>query len=264
MILKSKPIFSPRPWGDRQLNELYKVDTQDPVGEVWLLSDFQNMRTELCEGERCIYPNDLTKTLFHKDLPRFPLLVKYICANDWLSVQVHPDDELARFLEGEPWGKNECWYFLQNGRIAAGVTRPEKPLEDLRNDDLRILTPERGDLVCLQAGTVHSLGPGSKVIEVQQASDMTYRIYDWGRGRELHLDKAKVATKAAASAIVIEEMKKFDWKYFSMELTRKVEGSGIVITLSETLELYVLLDARKEFPEDVLFVRPGNFWGESF
>jgi mannose-6-phosphate isomerase len=58
------------------------------------------------------------------------------------------------FLEGEPWGKNECWYFLQNGRIAAGITRPEKPLEDLRNDDLRILTPERGDLVCLQAGTV--------------------------------------------------------------------------------------------------------------
>jgi mannose-6-phosphate isomerase len=263
MILKSKPIFSPRPWGDRLLNELYKVDTQDPVGEVWLLSDFQGMRTEMYEGERYVYPADLTETLFHKDLPRFPLLVKYICANDWLSVQVHPDDGLAKLLESEPWGKNECWYFLQNGRIAAGITRPGKPLEDLRSGDLRILTPERGDLVCLQAGTVHSLGPGSKVIEVQQASDMTYRIHDWGRGRELHLDKARVVTKAAASAIVIEEMKKFSWKYFSIELARKVEGSGIVITLSEVPELHVLIDDREEFPEDVLLVRPGSFWSES-
>jgi mannose-6-phosphate isomerase len=262
MIYSSKPVFSPRPWGHRSINEAYSVESEDPVGEVWLLSDLDEMRTELTAGESVLYPSDITIDFAGKDLPRFPLLIKYISASEWLSVQVHPDDETAPVMEDEPWGKSECWYFLEDSLIAAGIKNRSVRLEELRNDDLSLIRPSEGDLACLPAGIVHSLGPGSKLIEIQQTSDITYRLYDWGRARELHLDKAIQVTKANAEPIIVEKMANFSWKYFSLEIANEVSGTALAITLGSKPELYVLIDDRMIFERPTLIVYLGRFWSE--
>ena len=125
-----------------------------------------------------------------------PLLIKLIDPADWLSVQVHPPDAYALAREGKP-GKTEAWYVLSEGEIVYGFRRRvsrEEVLERARtgrlDEVLRRLRVRRGDVVYIPAGTVHALGPGTMVYEVQQPSDLTYRIYDYGRPRELHLEKA--------------------------------------------------------------------------
>jgi mannose-6-phosphate isomerase len=134
-----------------------------------------------------------------------PLLVKFLDANDWLSIQDHPNDEQARALEGEPRGKNEAWYMLAaeaGARLCIGVQPGasrevlaqairEKRLEPL----LVYAEVGQGDVLYMAAGTIHALGPGLLVYEIQQSSDTTYRLYDWGRmgldgkPRALHIDK---------------------------------------------------------------------------
>jgi mannose-6-phosphate isomerase len=145
---------------------------------------------------------------------RFPLLVKLLDCADWLSVQVHPDDERARAMVGpDEFGKTEAWNFLEvapGARILAGVqpgTRPEDLAGAIR--DGRVLEIARridvhaGDTVFIPAGTLHALGPGLLLYEVQQASDTTYRVYVWDRpasaGRKLHLEESVGVTNVAAS-----------------------------------------------------------------
>jgi mannose-6-phosphate isomerase len=124
----------------------------------------------------------------------------------WLSVQVHPDDEWAQRLEGEPWGKSEAWHILQalpGAEIVLGLTpqtnrgQVESALKDRRLAEVLAKIPVReGDTFYIPAGTVHAIGPGMVLFEVQQASDVTYRFYDWdrpgsdGKPRELHQDQA--------------------------------------------------------------------------
>lgn len=135
-----------------------------------------------------------------------PLLVKYLFTSEALSVQVHPDDDQAR-ARGLPNGKSECWYVVAaepGARIGLGFDRALTP-EELRAAALdgsieRLMTwhaAQAGDFFSVPAGTVHAIGAGLTLIEVQQPSDTTYRLYDYGRPRELHLDDA-VAVAAAA------------------------------------------------------------------
>jgi mannose-6-phosphate isomerase len=140
---------------------------------------------------------------------RFPLLIKILDCNDWLSVQVHPNDEQARQMEGpDQFGKTEAWHTLEaadGAQLIAGVkegTTAEALAAAIRNgtivDYVQYHTARAGDSIFMPAGTLHALGPGFLVYEVQQTSNITYRIFDWNRpasaGRALHIEQAVAVT----------------------------------------------------------------------
>ncbi|MCS7174460.1 type I phosphomannose isomerase catalytic subunit [Pseudothermotoga sp.] len=196
MVLKVKPRFRPIVWGNPKLNRSFNIEADPPIGEVWLLSEVEPLITSI-DGVQNLKLKDLLDK-FDLRFPRFPVLIKIVSPAQWLSIQVHPDDELARILENEPWGKTECWYFVEPGEVALIPRGTElKYLSDLDQvrSKLVFLNMKPGELLFIPAGLVHTLGPNSLVIEIQQASDLTYRIYDWNRGRELHLEKAMKALK---------------------------------------------------------------------
>ncbi|MCS7072532.1 MAG: class I mannose-6-phosphate isomerase, partial [Anaerolinea sp.] len=151
-----------------------------------------------------IWGHDLVGIAFDPE-QGMPLLVKFIDASDWLSVQVHPDDEQAGRLEGDPRGKTEAWYVLAadpGAQLICGVT-PGISTDDLRaaiatgrlREHLIYADVQPGDVLLNHAGAIHAIGPGLLIYEIQQASDVTYRLYDWdrvdldGTPRPLHLDK---------------------------------------------------------------------------
>ncbi|MBQ9539403.1 MAG: class I mannose-6-phosphate isomerase [Treponema sp.] len=166
-----------------------------------------------------------------KDLEKFvggdyPLLVKVIQANDKLSVQVHPDDETAQLYE-HCRGKTECWYVLSadkdtqlvhgmNGIYSASEIRKAIETNSL-SDFLRYVKVEAGDFIYIPAGTVHAIGGGLRLLEVQQSSDITYRLFDWGRGRECHIEKGIASIKSGGVRSVSKFPGVFSCPYFLME-----------------------------------------------
>ena len=129
----------------------------------------------------------------------YPLLIKVIQANDVLSIQVHPDDEWAVKLEGPGnRGKTECWYVLDaapDAKVVYGIKEGysnevlAKAITENRLEEYLDLIPvKKGDFIFIPAGTVHAIGGGLRLMETQQSCDLTYRLYDWGRGREVHIE----------------------------------------------------------------------------
>jgi mannose-6-phosphate isomerase len=215
--LRFEPIFKSAIWGGTRLRPfLGYPPSGEPTGEAWLLSDVDGSESRVSNGPlagqtlrelMAEYGEDLLGSL--KPINgRFPLLVKLIDARHELSVQVHPNDEQARRHHPTAAGKTEAWVVLeansQTSRIYAGFK--ENMTEDLfqaamRNDTvpntLHAFTPRRGDCIFLPAGTVHAIGADIVMFEVQQTSDITYRLFDWnrvdaktGKPRELHIEKA--------------------------------------------------------------------------
>jgi len=215
--LKFNPIFKDKIWGGRKIKEVLGMD-YGPLpncGEVWLLSGIWNEQSTIANGDfEGDEINDLVETfmgdlvgesVFDKYGEQFPLLLKIIDANDWLSVQVHPDDELAE-KRGLGNGKTEMWYVMQadeNAKLVMGFNREMTRMDYVKvmeNNTLRdVLNYEQvksGDVFFIPAGRVHALGPDIMVAEIQQTSDTTYRIYDWdrineaGMSRELHIPQS--------------------------------------------------------------------------
>jgi mannose-6-phosphate isomerase len=211
------PAFQTRIWGGRQLAERFRYEVPDgPVGECWGVSAHPNGPSTVRSGPHAgrpladVWEDDPEFFGGHADGP-FPLLVKFLDARDWLSVQVHPDDAEAAELEGTPGGKAECWYVvaaepgaeLVLGHTAATKAELVAMVDAGRWEELLVRRPVRaGDFVHVPTGTVHAVGPGVLVCEVQQTCDTTYRVWDFDRRdddgnlRELHLDKAKRVLKA--------------------------------------------------------------------
>ncbi|MGA2961400.1 MAG: type I phosphomannose isomerase catalytic subunit [Candidatus Korobacteraceae bacterium] len=208
------PEFSPRPWGTRDLRPIYtRVVGKEPIGEAWLTGDECRVANGPFSGASL---SDLCRR-FGRELvgqaapqpDRFPLLTKFLFPHDKLSVQVHPDDEGAREL-GQPCGKTECWYVakcLPGAQVGLGlkpgVGKPEFEAAILANRAENLLNwvdLNPGDLIYVDAGTVHSIGPGSILIETQQNSDTTFRLYDFGRGRELHIEQGLRAMRESTNA----------------------------------------------------------------
>ena len=215
--LKFKPLFKDKIWGGRKIKEVLGMD-YGPLpncGEVWLLSGLWDEQSVVLNGDfEGDEINDLVETfmgdlvgedVFDRYGEQFPLLIKIIDANDWLSVQVHPDDELAEKRElGN--GKTEMWYVMQadpDAELVMGFNSEMSRMKYLRvmkDGTLEtVLNHEpvaKGDVFYIPAGRVHALGPGIMVAEIQQTSDVTYRIYDWdridlaGMRRELHIPQS--------------------------------------------------------------------------
>jgi mannose-6-phosphate isomerase len=198
------PWFSERVWGRRDLRPWYGEEAtagrRQPVGEAWLTGPHCVVETgpmagrtlqEVCGAEE------------------FPLLVKMLFPGDKLSVQVHPDDAQAQAM-GQARGKTECWYVLEAEPGAAvglglkeGATAEQVraavgagSLEDL----MQWLPVSTGDMVFVDAGTIHAIGPGVVLLETQQTCDVTFRLYDYGRGRELHLEQGLAVMKMETRA----------------------------------------------------------------
>ncbi|HOB55590.1 MAG TPA: class I mannose-6-phosphate isomerase [Defluviitoga tunisiensis] len=251
--LISKPIFSEKVWGSETLNEIFKLKTNEKIGEVWLYSGLNNYETELVgkdSGQLYGKPSEL--------FPHYPLLLKLIATSSWLSIQLHPDDEIAKQIENQQWGKSEAWFFLKDkGRIKVSNDNPNllKALEDNSWDDfLEEFEMNKNDIIYIPAGTVHTLGPNSLLLEIQQSSDLTYRLYDWGRPREIHVEKSKMVLKRVKSSYAIARNSQgLQTKYFSfMKFANQIKkGWGLFVDLN-TFETIVL-------SEDTEYLFKGEF-----
>ncbi|HVT96578.1 MAG TPA: type I phosphomannose isomerase catalytic subunit [Acidobacteriaceae bacterium] len=207
------PYFRTRPWGFEDLHPWYDYKTDgDPIGEVWLTGEMCLADTGPMTGKSlAVITKQHGDALLGQGLngPDFPLLIKLLFPKDKLSVQVHPDDTLAQHY-GEPRGKTECWYALDakpGASVALGI-RPGVTLEQVKSavqdttlESLLEMVPvQTGDMIFVDAGTVHAMGPGLVILETQQSSDLTYRMYDYGSARELHLDKSFAAMRLKTRA----------------------------------------------------------------
>lgn len=160
----------------------------------------------------------------------YPILVKVIQADERLSVQVHPDDETAERIEGSgARGKTECWYVLSadpGAHLVCGLSREcsrEEIAAAIKNGTLeqllRYIEVKKGDLIFIPAGTVHAIGGGMRLLEVQQCCNITYRLYDWGRPRELHVEKGLASLNVSRNACpesLVPFSESFSCDYFSL------------------------------------------------
>jgi len=204
-----QPAFDPRPWGAFDLSPIYPNHKfEEKIGEAWLTGDACKVANgPLKERSLAELSSEYGRELVGDaaaDPSRFPLLLKFLFPHEKLSVQVHPDDEAARRV-GQPWGKTECWYVAHarsGAQIALGLkpgtTREQfaQAINEKRAEELlNWINVYPGEMIYVAGGTVHTLGPGAIMVEIQQQSDTTYRLYDYGRPRELHLKEGLAAIK---------------------------------------------------------------------
>ncbi|MGH9604539.1 MAG: type I phosphomannose isomerase catalytic subunit [Terracidiphilus sp.] len=208
-----EPRFDTRIWGYRDLRPWYdKVAAGDPIGEVWLTGDACLVATGPHAGKPLeeLF-REAHQSLLGPSAPSHesPLLVKVLFASEKLSVQVHPDDKMAQKY-GQPRGKTECWYALAaepQAEVALGLkpgvtlAQVERQIHDgTLEASLNVVSVHASDTVFVDAGTVHAIWPGAILLETQQNCDLTYRMFDYGRGRQLHIEKSLEATKLVTRA----------------------------------------------------------------
>ncbi|MCX7954672.1 MAG: class I mannose-6-phosphate isomerase [Bacteroidales bacterium] len=213
--LKFKPILHIKLWGGLNLKKFCNKPIKGKkVGESWELSTIENnisiVKNGSLKGKTLtellnLYPYEILGKNFVKYKEKFPLLIKFIDASENLSIQVHPNDSYAQ-LKHKQNGKNEMWYIVnaeKDSYIVAGFNRKlskDEFLEHLKNNSIeKILNKiyvKKGDVIYIPAGTIHSIGKGIVLAEIQQASDITYRVYDYNRKdengnlRPLHIEDA--------------------------------------------------------------------------
>lgn len=214
-LLRFTPILKQKIWGGKKLNQLlHKKSDGSNIGESWEISDVDGDESIVSNGNlkgrtlRSLlkeYKYDLVGNYVYKTFGKqFPLLIKFIDAKEVLSIQVHPDDDLAGLQES--YGKTEMWYVMQADEEASIIigfkenSSKEEYIQHLDNKTLlSILNVDKvtkGDVYFVPPGRVHAIGAGLLIAEIQQTSDITYRIYDWdrkdidGNYRELHTEKA--------------------------------------------------------------------------
>jgi len=215
--LKFNPILKERVWGGDKLTNSFgkKNIDENPIGESWELSGVQDdisiVSNGFLEGNDIndlveTYLGDLTgDAIYERYGNEFPLLIKILDIRDSLSLQIHPDDNTAK-MRHNSYGKTECWYILDaepTAKIYLGLNKKLTPQEfydrcnsDTIEETLNVVTPIIGDIIHIAPGTLHAATGGIVVVEVQQVSDVTYRVYDWGRehnpktAREMHIDLA--------------------------------------------------------------------------
>ncbi|MFC6645259.1 type I phosphomannose isomerase catalytic subunit [Granulicella cerasi] len=242
-----EPIFKERIWGASELPAPYpQPEPGKPIGEVWLTA----LECTIAEGESA-------GTTLGELMPEFPLLMKVLLPKEKLSVQVHPNDAEAQRIN-EARGKTECWYVMQadaGAEVALGL-KPGVRVEDLRaaiaegraEDKLQMVPVKAGDLVFVDAGTIHAIGPGMVVLETQQYSDVTYRLYDYGRPRELHLEAGLAVSKTGTEAGLTKPVEHptytrlVECEYFAVDELKLDTHGETKLEFSDKLQILVALD----------------------
>ncbi|MFW5644846.1 MAG: type I phosphomannose isomerase catalytic subunit [Bacteroidota bacterium] len=214
--LKFQPILKEKIWGGKKLKQkLNKKDASDKTGESWEISTVKDNISVVSEGFLKgnnlqelieVYMGDLVGDKVYENFGlEFPLLIKFIDANEDLSIQVHPDDKTAKERHNS-YGKTEMWFILESdpgAKLISGFNRElnrEEYMDALNSGKIKEIINyeevQEGEVFFMPAGRVHAIGSGILLAEIQQASDVTYRIYDWdrkdeeGKTRELHTDLA--------------------------------------------------------------------------
>ena len=279
--LKFKPRVKERIWGghaivERKGKALSRIDKDKLYGESWDLSsvkgDISVVANGFLKGNNLeevieVYMGELVgESNFERYGLEFPLLVKYLDCNDKLSVQVHPNDELAEERHNS-FGKTEAWY-IADCKPGAAIYLGFKDLNITREEYISAVAESRlepllnrvevkkGDVFFIPAGTVHALGAGIEVVEVQQTSDVTYRIYDWdrvdasGKGRELHTALAVDAIDFEADADLLHkqynlqrggEAKVIDSPYFTMVMHDVASKRVVDRSMLDSFIIYICL-----------------------
>lgn len=268
------PILNERIWGGTKLKtEFNKNITSDITGESWELSTVKGDVSVISNGKYegkslneliSEFPSEVLGTKIHKKFgTEFPLLFKFIDAREDLSIQVHPNDELAKERHNS-FGKTEMWYVMQadeGARIVVGFkenSSKEEYVENLENKTLLSILKEvpvkAGDVFFLETGTIHAIGAGIVIAEIQQTSDITYRVYDWdrvdaeGKSRELHIDLAldainynttdteKIYSREENKSNPVVNCPYFVTNYFPVNGAVSVEKSGDSFTVYMCME----------------------------
>ena len=254
-----QPLLVERIWGTDDITPWYAGPAPSaPIGEIWLTAENCRAESGSAAGHSLA---DLTATeppAFGD--PRgdgFPLLIKLLFPREKLSVQVHPNDAEAQAL-GMPRGKTECWYVLTaepGAQVAVGFQQPlsrddvkKAILDGSLEDKLRMISVSAGDMVFVDAGTVHAIGPGMVVLETQQYSDTTYRLWDYGRPRELHVDAGSaVARTQTAAGLVAPQVRDgytrlITSAYFAVDRFDLPSGTQVYLDASGKLQILIALD----------------------
>lgn len=251
------PLFRERIWGKLDLEPWYgSTGTSEPVGEAWLTGAECLVETGPCAGRSLAsVVEEFGVQVTGVGSPgEFPLLIKMLFPSDKLSVQVHPDDSQAQAM-GQSRGKTECWYVLEaepGATVALGLRPGVEPsqvreavIEGTLEDLVEHIPVGVGDMVFVDAGTVHAIGPGLVLLETQQTCDVTYRLYDYGRPRELHLEQglAVMKTQTRAGKVSPHRIDGFtrliEEQYFTVDrvdltgepVTLELPGAGCLVAL---------------------------------
>ncbi len=282
-FLKLAPSYRDYVWGGEKLRPGHY-----PTAEAWVV--WENDLIESGElagmtlGEAAAQYGEAllgTRPLAHTGT-RFPLLIKLLDCAQWLSLQVHPDDKLAAELEGPgQFGKTEAWHILASepdAKLIAGLkpgAQPETVAASIRNgtiiDHTQYVQVRAGDTIFMPAGTLHALGPGLLVYEVQQTSDWTYRVYDWGRPatekRPLHIEKSVRATRADFTAPIRPMPETGDGsrhvlaqcEYFTLEMLSAVSQVIELDTNGESFHALTVIEGRARLEGEGVSVELDRF-----
>ena len=248
------PRFVERIWGTKKLDP-YFPPSDKQIGEVWLTAEECVVAgTSVTLGE---LTGRLPGLLGNTDGTGFPLLLKLLFPREKLSIQVHPNDAQAQATLGQPRGKTECWYVLSadpGAVVAVGFREPltreamqQAVVDGTIESKLRMLPVQAGDMVFVDAGTVHAIGPGVVLLETQQYSDVTYRLWDYGRDRELHVEAGLAVTRTSTNAGPVPPipMGAFDrlvtCPYFTVDRFRLQPGDEAKLGVDEQLQILVAI-----------------------
>ena len=277
--LKFNPILKSMIWGGEKLRQYKAIDTdQKNIGESWELSGVPGNESVVSNGEfagRTItelikeYGAELLgRHVYETCGEKFPLLIKFIDARDDLSIQVHPDDAMAQAVHGQPFGKTEMWYVVsadKDAHLMSGLSAkitPEEYVSRVKNntitDVLSDYKVQSGDVFFLPAGRIHSIGKGCFIAEIQQTSDLTYRIYDFGRlgldgkPRELHTELAKDAIdysisedyRTAYAPVLNEDTPLVECEYFKTHLFDLTVPVSVDVKSKDSFLIVICLEGK--------------------
>jgi len=282
-FLKLTPAYRDYVWGGEKLRPGHY-----PTAEAWIVWEEDVIESgslagkTLGEAAKQFGEALLGAKAISRTGTRFPVLIKLLDCAQWLSLQVHPNDQQAIELEGpNQFGKTEAWHILDSepgAKLIAGLkpnTSPEVLAESIRNgtiiDHVQYANVKQGDTVFMPAGTLHALGPGLLVYEVQQTSDWTYRVYDWGRPateqRPLHIEKSIRVTRADFTALVKPLPEIGDGTrhtlvqcdYFTLELLSAQTKTIELDTQGETFHAITVIDGRAVLQTEAVSVELDRF-----
>ena len=260
------------------------IDTdQKNIGESWELSGVPGNESIVSNGElagRTITelikeygPEMLGRKVYETYGEKFPLLIKFIDARDDLSIQVHPDDAMAQSVHGQPFGKTEMWYVVsadKDAHLMSGLSTeitPEEYVSRVENNTITDVLCDykvaAGDVFFLPAGRIHSIGKGCFIAEIQQTSDLTYRIYDFGRlgldgkPRELHTELAKDAIdysvsedyRTAYAPVLNEDTPLVECEYFTTNLLDLTEQISVDVKSKDSFVILICLEGQGELKD---------------
>ena len=294
--LKFNPILKSMIWGGDKLSQYKAIETdQKNIGESWELSGVPGNESVVSNGEfagRTITelikeygPELLGHHVYETYGENFPLLIKFIDARDDLSIQVHPDDAMAQAVHDQPFGKTEMWYVVsadKDAHLMSGLSAeitPEEYVSRVENNTITDVLCDykvaAGDVFFLPAGRIHSIGKGCFIAEIQQTSDLTYRIYDFGRlgldgkPRQLHTELAKDAIdysvsedyRTAYTPVLNEDTPLVECEYFKTHLLDLTKPLSVDVKSKDSFMIVICLEGKgvlKDSQENSITLKQGE------